>query len=165
MNCAGTLTALGSVGDIDERRWMTQLEVNVTGTFLSMKHEIAHMRRAGGGVIVNVASTLGSHRRVPGMGAYVTTKAAVSALTRNAAIDHAADAIRINAISPGPIDSPMSYRPGETRADRDTRINQQLPIGRVGTLEEVAAAVLYLASPEAGFLIGADLVLDGGAAA
>jgi NAD(P)-dependent dehydrogenase (short-subunit alcohol dehydrogenase family) len=87
----------------------------------------------------------------------------VSALTRNAALEHIADGIRINAISPGPVDTPMSLRPGETEADRATRLRAALPIGRVGALEEITSAVLWLASVESGFTVGHDLVLDGGA--
>ncbi|HEU5420211.1 MAG TPA: glucose 1-dehydrogenase [Streptosporangiaceae bacterium] len=165
VNNAGTLTAFGPVGDIDEDQWSELVSVNLTGTLLSMKHEIAYMRRHGGGAIVNVASSLGAHMRLAGLGAYVATKAAVSALTRNAALDHIGDRIRINAISPGPADTPMSARPGETQADRDARMREQLPAGRVASLDEVAAAALYLASPEAGFLVGTDLVIDGGATA
>lgn len=153
VNNAGTLTAFGPVGDIDEDQWSELVSVNLTGTLLSMKHEIAYMRRHGGGAIVNVASSLGAHMRLAGLGAYVATKAAVSALTRNAALDHIGDRIRINAISPGPADTPMSARPGETQADRDARMREQLPAGRVASLDEVAAAALYLASPEAGFLV------------
>lgn len=115
-------------------------------------------------MIVNIASTIGAHRRIPGMGASAATKAAVSALTRNTALDHVHEGIRINAVSPGPIDTPASYRPGESQIERDARISEQLPLGRVGTLEEIAAAVLYLASPQAGFgsvpdLNGEDSVL------
>jgi NAD(P)-dependent dehydrogenase (short-subunit alcohol dehydrogenase family) len=165
VNNAGTLTAVGPVGDIDETQWSMLVSVNLTGILLSMKHEIAQMRRNGGGAIINVASILGAHMRLSGLGAYAATKAAVSALTRNAALDHIHEGIRINAVSPGPIDTPMSSRPGETQADRDARMRQELPVGRVGALEEVAAAVLYLASPEAGFVVGTDLVIDGGATA
>jgi NAD(P)-dependent dehydrogenase (short-subunit alcohol dehydrogenase family) len=165
VNNAGTITALGPVGDIDEEQWSQLVAVNLTGTLLSMKHEIAHMRRNGGGAIVNVASNLGAHRRLAGLGAYVATKAAVSALTRNAALDHIRDGIRINAVSPGACDTPMSYRPGESRADRDARVRDQFPAGRVGTVDEIAAAVLYLASAEAGFVVGTDLVVDGGVSA
>jgi NAD(P)-dependent dehydrogenase (short-subunit alcohol dehydrogenase family) len=165
VNSAGTLTATGPVGDIDEAQWDELVAVNVTGVLLSMRHEIRQLRRNGGGAIVNVSSSLGAHRRVPGMGAYVATKAAVSALTRNAALDHIREGIRINAVSPGPIDTTMSHRPGETTADRDDRLRVQLPAGRAGTLDEIAAAVLYLASPEAGFVVGADLNVDGGATA
>lgn len=165
VNNAGTLTALGPVGDIDEGQWSALVSVNLTGTLLSMKHEIAYMRRHGGGAIVNIASCLGAHMRLQGLGAYVATKAAVSALTRNAALDHIGDGIRINAVSPGPADTPMSYRPGETQADRAARMREQLPAGRVAILDEIAAAVLYLASPEASFIVGTDLLIDGGAAA
>jgi NAD(P)-dependent dehydrogenase (short-subunit alcohol dehydrogenase family) len=165
VNNAGTLTAFGPVADIDENQWSALVAVNLTGTLLSMKHEIAYMRRNGGGAIVNIASSLGAHMRLAGLGAYVATKAAVSALTRNAALDHIGDGIRINAVSPGPADTPMSGRPGETPADRDARMRDQLPAGRVASLDEVAAAVLYLASPEAGFIVGTDLLIDGGATA
>lgn len=165
VNNAGTLTAFGPVGDLDLSQWADIVSVNLTGTLLCMQHEIASMRSSGGGAIVNVASVLGAHKRVAGVGAYVTTKAAVSALTRNAALDHAGEGIRINAVSPGPTDTSMSYQPGETAADRDARLRQQLPAGRVGALEEIAAAILYLASDEAGFILGADLLIDGGASA
>jgi NAD(P)-dependent dehydrogenase (short-subunit alcohol dehydrogenase family) len=156
VNNAGTLTAVGPVGDIDEAQWSALVAVNLTGALLSMKHEIAYMRRHGGGAIVNVASSLG---------AYVATKAAVSALTRNAARDHIGEGIRINAVSPGPSDTPMSLRPGETLAERDARLRDALPAGRVGERAEIAAAVLYLASADAQFIVGTDLVVDGGATA
>jgi NAD(P)-dependent dehydrogenase (short-subunit alcohol dehydrogenase family) len=156
---------LGPAGDIDEDQWSALVSVNLTGTFLSMKHEIACMRRNGGGAIVNISSNLGAHMRLAGLGAYAATKAAVSALTRNAALDHIGDGIRINAVSPGPVDTPMSYRPGETQASRDTRMREQLPAGRVASPGEIAAAVLYLASPEADFIVGTDLLIDGGATA
>jgi NAD(P)-dependent dehydrogenase (short-subunit alcohol dehydrogenase family) len=163
-NNAGTLAA-GPLADMDETAWNHQLAVNVTGVFLSMKHEISHMRANGGGVIVNAASIIGAHMRLPFLGAYAASKAAVSTLTRAAAREYIADGIRINAISPGPIDTTMSLLPGETEADRQTRLKEALPIGRVGTTSEAAAAVLWLASPEAGFTVGHDLVLDGAASA
>jgi NAD(P)-dependent dehydrogenase (short-subunit alcohol dehydrogenase family) len=165
VNNAGILLAAGPVGDIDEKQWHSLVSINLTGVVLSMKHEIAHMRRGSGGVIINMASTIGTHKRVPNLGAYAATKAAVVALTRTAALDHIREGIRINAISPGPIDTPGSYRPGETTADRDARIAKQVPLGRVGRLEEVAAAALYLASDDAGFLVGTDFVLEGGSTA
>lgn len=155
----------GGVADLTVEDWSRAVDANLTGTWLSMKHEIAHMRAHGGGTIVNTASNLGAHGRRAGISAYVATKAAVSALTRNAALEHVADGIRINAISPGPVDTPMSLRPGETPADRATRLRTALPIGRVGTLDEVTSAVLWLASAESGFTVGHDLVLDGGATA
>lgn len=164
VNNAGTFTA-APAADIDEATWSAVLDVNLTGVWLSMKHEIAHMRRNGGGGIVNIASAIGAHVTFPGTGAYAASKAAVSALTRAAAQDYIAHGIRINAVSPGPAETPMSLRPGESSADRADRLKTELPIGRVGRVEEVAAAVLWLASPDAGFVVGHDLVVDGGAAA
>ena len=163
-NNAGIIEA-GPLADMNQAAWDRQVAVNLTGVFLAMKHEITHMRASGGGVIINTASNLGAHMRLPFLGAYAATKAAVSALTRAAAREYIADGIRINAISPGPIDTPMSLRPGETDADRDKRLAGALPAGRAGTVAEAAAAVLWLASPEAGFTVGHDLVIDGGATA
>src|SRR5690606_34964349 len=113
----------------------------------------------------NTASNVGAHMRLPFMGAYAASKAAVSALTRAAAKEYAGDGIRVNAISPGPLDTPMSMLPGETESDRAERMKDALPAGRVGTLAEAASAVLWLASPESAFTLGHDLVVDGGAAA
>ena len=163
-NNAGIIEA-GPLADMDQTAWDRQLAVNLTGVFLTMKHEISHMRASGGGVIINTASNVGAHMRLPFLGAYAATKAAVSALTRAAAREYVADGIRINAVSPGPMDTPMSLRPGETEADRDQRLKDALPAGRAGTVTEAAAAVLWLASPEAGFTVGHDLVIDGGATA
>jgi NAD(P)-dependent dehydrogenase (short-subunit alcohol dehydrogenase family) len=159
------LKGAGPVADLDQDTWDRTLAVNLTGVWLSMKYEIAHMRAHGGGVIVNTASNVGASMRIPGLGAYAAAKAGVSALTRTAAREYIGDGIRINAISPGPLDTPMSLRPGETDVDRSERIKDTLPIGRVGSLEEVAATVLWLASLDAGFVVGHDLVLDGGASA
>jgi NAD(P)-dependent dehydrogenase (short-subunit alcohol dehydrogenase family) len=163
-NNAGILEA-GPLTDMDQEAWERQLAVNLTSVFLTMKHEIRHMRANGGGAIINTASNLGAHMRLPYLGAYAASKAAVSVLTRAAAREYIADGIRINAISPGPIATSMSLRPGETEADRDLRLKDALPAGRAGTVAEAAAAVLWLASPEAGFTVGHDLVIDGGASA
>lgn len=155
----------GPAAELDEADWQASLDVNLTGVWLSMKAEIAWMRAHGGGCIVNMASTIGAHHSVPGMGAYAAAKAGVSALTRTAAREYIGDGIRINAISPGPIGTPRSRRPGESDAQRDQRIAATVPIGRAGALHEVADAVLWLASPAAGFAVGHDLVLDGGSTA
>lgn len=101
-NNAGILEA-GPLADMDQAAWDRQVAVNLTGVFLSMKHEIIHMRANGGGVIVNNASSLGAHMRLPFLGGYAATKAAVSALSRAAAREYIADGIRINVISPGPM--------------------------------------------------------------
>ncbi|WP_371675088.1 SDR family NAD(P)-dependent oxidoreductase [Streptomyces sp. NBC_01276] len=165
VNNAGILRGAGPVADVDEEDWDAVLRTNVTGVWLAMKHEIAHMRENGGGAIVNISSNLGAHRRVPGAAAYITSKAAVSALTRAAALDHVQDGVRINAVSPGASVAPMSLLPGETEAERTGRMKTQTPLGRAAEAEEVAAAVLYLASPAAGAVVGSDLVVDSGSSA
>ncbi len=100
---------------------------------------------------------------ITGRGAYAATKSAISALTRSAALENIKDGIRINAISPGAIATPFSLRPGESVREQTDRVRRDLPIGRVGSLAEVAGTVLWLASAESGFAVGADVVIDGGA--
>ncbi|MFJ6619832.1 SDR family NAD(P)-dependent oxidoreductase [Kitasatospora sp. NPDC091335] len=165
VNNAGVIGALGPVADIDGAEWQRLIGVNVTGTLLAMQQQIAHMRAHGGGAIVNVSSNLGAHKRIAGVGAYAASKAAVTALTRAAALDHIAEGVRINTVSPGAVDTPMSSRPGENADTKAERMKGEVPVGRAGAVEEVAAAVLYLASPEAGYTVGSDLVLDGGSSA
>ncbi|WP_433463030.1 SDR family NAD(P)-dependent oxidoreductase [Spirillospora sp. CA-128828] len=165
VNNAGILGAAGPVADIDAAAWNDVLAVNLTGVFLSMKHEIAHMRAHGGGTIVNVASNIGVHGRRPGLAAYAASKAGVSVLTRAAALDHVADGVRINAVSPGASDTPMSLLPGETRAGRAERMRTAAPSGRVADTAEVAETILWLASDASSHVVGHDLVVDGGATA
>lgn len=165
VNNAGILRGAGPVGEVSEEDWEAVLRTNVTGVWLAMKHEIAHMKENGGGVIVNISSNLGAHLRVPNLATYITSKAAVSALTRAAALDHIHQGIRINAVSPGASAAPMSLRPGETEADRVERVKSENPLGRLAEAGEVAAAVLYLASPMAGAVVGTDLVVDSGSSA
>ncbi|GIH64402.1 SDR family NAD(P)-dependent oxidoreductase [Microbispora siamensis] len=164
VNNAG-IFAGGTVVDMPEEDWARVLQVNTTGVFLALKHEIAAMRAQGSGVIVNIASNIGAHIRMPGVGAYAASKAAVSALTRTAALENIRAGVRINAVSPGALDTTMSLRPGETEDDRAARVRESLPIGRVGGLDEITGTVLWLASDDAGFAVGLDLVLDGGASA
>ncbi|WP_406225285.1 SDR family NAD(P)-dependent oxidoreductase [Streptomyces anulatus] len=166
VNNAGVFRGGAPVADLPEEDWRTLLDINVTGVFLALQAEIARMReQPTGGAIVNIASNLGAHSRIPGVAGYLTTKAAVSALTRAAALDHIADGIRINAVSPGATATTMSLLPGETEAGRAARMKDASPLGRVSSTAEVAAAVLYLASPDAASVVGSDLVIDGGASA
>ncbi|SEE41725.1 SDR family NAD(P)-dependent oxidoreductase [Streptomyces sp. Ag109_O5-10] len=161
-NNAGVFGRPTPVADLDLSAWRSVLDVNLNGVLLSMQQEIRHMRAHGGGVIVNTASNIGYHGRRPGMAAYAASKAAVSTLTRVAALDHIKDNVRINAVSPGATDTGMSLRPGETEADRAARLATTVPIARVATTEEIVNAVLWLASDESSFVVGHDLVVDGG---
>ncbi|MFE1023367.1 SDR family NAD(P)-dependent oxidoreductase [Streptomyces sp. NPDC058818] len=163
VNNAGVFRGGVAVADLPEEDWHTQLDINVTGVFLALQAQVRQMRtQPGGGAIVNIASTFGAHKRSPGATAYAATKAAVSALTRGAALDHIGEGVRINAVSPGATATSMSLRPGETEAGRAERMRSETPLGRVSAVAEVAAAVLYLASDDAASVVGTDLVVDGG---
>ncbi|MFD7321195.1 SDR family NAD(P)-dependent oxidoreductase [Streptomyces sp. NPDC059875] len=165
VNNAGIFRGGASAADFPLEDWQALLDTNVTGVLHSLQAEIAHMRANGGGAVVNISSNLGPHVRIPGVFGYQVSKAAVSALTRAAARDHIADGIRINAVSPGASESTMSLLPGETEAEREVRMKEQSPLGRISAASEVAAAVLYLASEDAGSVVGTDLVIDGGVSA
>ncbi|MEV7080885.1 glucose 1-dehydrogenase [Streptomyces sp. NPDC093516] len=161
-NNAGVLGTVAPVGGLDHAAWRHVLDVNLNGMFHSMQPEIAHMRAHGGGVIVNTSSTLGRHVRRPGLSAYAASKAAVTALSRTAALDHIRDNVRINVVSPGPTDTRMARWEGESEADRAARLAATVPLARMGTTQEVVNAVLWLASDESSFVVGQDLVVDGG---
>ncbi|SIO86208.1 SDR family NAD(P)-dependent oxidoreductase [Nocardiopsis sp. JB363] len=164
-NNAGTFGPAAPVADMDPDEWRRTLETNLTGTFLALKYEVSHMREHGGGAIVNTSSNIGAHLRLPHLAAYAASKAGLSTLTRVAARDHIADGVRINAVSPGPVDAPMSRQPGESDEERTARLGPSIPLGRIAFLNEVVSAVLWLASDDAGFTVGSDLVIDGGASA
>ncbi|MEU4658383.1 glucose 1-dehydrogenase [Streptomyces sp. NPDC023723] len=163
VNNAGVFRGGTALADLSDDDWRVQLDTNVTGVFHALRAEIRQMRtQPGGGAIVNIASTFGLHKRSAGAAAYAAGKAAVSVLTRGAALDHIADGVRINAVSPGATATAMSLRPGETEAGRAARMRTELPLGRASAVAEVAAAVLYLASDAAASVVGTDLVVDGG---
>jgi NAD(P)-dependent dehydrogenase (short-subunit alcohol dehydrogenase family) len=135
--------------------------INLRGIWASMKHELAHMRTRGSGAIVN-CSSLGGLVGLPGRAAYHASKHGVIGLTRSAALEYAPRGIRINAICPGTIETPVVTRmiaAGDLDGD-EAAANQ--PIGRLGTAEEMAAAVLWLCSPAASFVVGVALPVDGG---
>ncbi|TCW08519.1 NAD(P)-dependent dehydrogenase (short-subunit alcohol dehydrogenase family) [Raoultella sp. BIGb0138] len=136
------------------------LTVNVRGTALCMKHQIPAILKSGGGGIVNTASFLGL-RAFPGSAIYNASKFAVIGLTKSAAVEFASQGVRINAVCPGVIDTPMNE---EMRAEENGRdfLNGLQPMKRTGRPEEIAGAVLYLCSPGAGFITGTTLSIDGG---
>lgn len=166
VNNAGVLRGAGRpVADLAEDDFRAMLDINVTGVLLSLQAEVDQMRtQESGGAIVNISSTIGAHSLRPGTAGYAASKAAVSALTKAAALDHAKDGVRINAVSPGSSATSMSLLPGESEAERAERMKSYAPLGRVVAAEEIAAAVLYLASDDAAAAIGTDLLVDGGRA-
>jgi|694.fasta_scaffold27971_2 NAD(P)-dependent dehydrogenase (short-subunit alcohol dehydrogenase family) len=156
----------GTVEVLELSDWQTTFAVNVTAQFLSAKYAIPRLRKNGGGVIINTASIL-AHASQKMTAAYSASKAAVLGLTRTIAIDHAHEGIRAVSISPGTIDTPLVQIAAEQFADatgpemRDKWAAAH-PIGRLGEPTEVAAAVLFLAGPGAGFITGSDILIDGG---
>jgi len=146
------------VGDLSQRAWEGMLAVNLTGVWLCMKHELAQMERQGGGAIVNTASIAGLVG-LPGSGAYVAAKHGVVGLTKAAAIDHAAAGVRVNAVCPGYVETPMI---AESMARRGGQIMATVLLKRLGTANEVAEAVVWLCSDRAAFVTGTALTVDGG---
>ena len=158
-NNAGVL-AFGSVLDTDPETWHRVLAVNLTGVYLCSRAAIPHMVARGGGSIVNVSSSTGAYDAKGNTAAYVASKGGVTLLTKAMAIDHAGDNIRVNAIAPGPTDTPM-LQDNLPESARET-FARTFPMGRLGEPGELAQAVLVLASDEASFIMGAILPVDGG---
>jgi len=136
------------------------VEVNQTGCFLGMKHSVPLLRAAGGGSIVNISSIAGM-MGVPGAAAYAATKWAVLGLTRSAALELARDKIRVNAICPGSVDTPM-IAPALFPDFDQAAAWAKLPIPRAGSADEIARCALFLASDESSYCTGSELVVDGG---
>ncbi|KAB2680958.1 glucose 1-dehydrogenase [Brucella pseudintermedia] len=135
--------------------------VNQRGVWACMKHELRIMREQGSGAIVN-CSSLGGLVGLPGRAAYHGTKHAVIGMTKSAGVEYAPRGIRINAVCPGVIDTPMVQDMLQGQSDAMAEIMKEQPIGRLGRAEEVAAAVLWLCSPAASFVVGVALPVDGG---
>jgi 2-keto-3-deoxy-L-fuconate dehydrogenase len=141
--------------------WENVFAVNARGTFLCCKHAIPGMVQRGGGAIVNIASVAGLVG-LPNRVAYCASKGAVIALTRALAIDHVRQGVRVNAVCPGTVDSPWVRRLVDEVGESLDALRARQPMGRLGTPEEIAQAVLYLASDAAAFITGTGLVIDGG---
>jgi 2-keto-3-deoxy-L-fuconate dehydrogenase len=141
--------------------WEDVFAVNATGTFLCCKHAIPGMVAHGGGAIVNMASVAGMIG-LRDRAAYSASKGAVIALTRALAIDHVGDRVRVNAVCPGTVDSPWVRRLVDEVGESLDALRARQPMGRLGTPEEIAEAVLYLASDQAAFVTGTAFVIDGG---
>lgn len=160
-NNAGIEQPVAPLVDISDEEWTRLTDINLGGVFLCMKHQIPLLQQQGGGAIVNTSSGAGV-KGFKGQAAYAATKWGIIGLSKSAALDYAAEGIRINVVAPGIIDTEMMDRfSGGTVEGRQSVIDQE-PVGRMGRPEEIAAAVLYLCSDEAAFTTGAVLVVDGG---
>jgi NAD(P)-dependent dehydrogenase (short-subunit alcohol dehydrogenase family) len=165
VNNAGIQT-YGTVVDTDEETWDRTLNINLKGVFLVSKYCIPEIAKRGGGAVVNMASVQGI-RTQRNVAAYTATKGAILAMTRTMALDHAPQQIRVNAIAPGTVDTPMLhwaanlFEPDDPNALID-EWRALHPLGRVASSDEVAQVVLFLASEQASFVTGATIVVDGG---
>ena len=163
VNNAGISIGTRRIEETTVEEWERLMDVNVTGVFLGTKQAIPALRRSGGGSIVNISSTAG----IVGIGrsaAYTTSKGAVRLFTKATAIEYAKENIRCNSVHPGPINTPFL----QELLDDPERLQQRLsrvPLGRLGTPEDIAYGVLYLSSDESSFVTGSELVIDGGTTA
>ncbi len=149
--------------DTDVEEWRRIMEINSTGVFLGSKHAIPAMQASGGGSIINISSTAGLVGSGRGS-AYGASKGSVRLFTKYTAVQHAKEGIRANSIHPGPIDTDMiadNLADPESRAESESRV----PLGRIGSVMDVAYGALFLASDEASYMTGAELVIDGGVTA
>ena len=162
VNNAGT-GARYTVEETTEAAWDGQMDVHAKGAFLGTKHAVPELLKAGGGAIVNISSIYGIVGS-PTSTAYHAAKGAVRLLTKSAAIQYAGDNIRVNSIHPGYCHTPLTD--GSYQNERHFAwINERIPVGRVGNADDIAHGIVFLASDEASFITGAELVIDGGTTA
>jgi NAD(P)-dependent dehydrogenase (short-subunit alcohol dehydrogenase family) len=160
VNNAG-IAIRGAIEETSEDDWDQLMAINMKGVFLGTKWAIPAMRRAGGGSIINISSGAGIAPAPGTSAAYAASKGGVRLFTKATAVQHAKDHIRCNSVHPGPIDTPMVRGPGTEPAGLEELVGR-VPLGRLGTAEEIAYGVLYLASDESSFVTGSELVIDGG---
>jgi NAD(P)-dependent dehydrogenase (short-subunit alcohol dehydrogenase family) len=163
-NNAGTLGPLAGIVECTEENWDRTIAVNLKGVWLCMKYEIPQMFKSGGGAIVNTSSSAGLVG-LPTQAAYVASKHAVVGLTKSAALEYAKTGVRVNAVCPGFIRTPMMDRLTKGKPRLEARLAELGPVGRLGTPEEVAEAVVWLCSDAASFVTGHMMAVDGGTVA
>ncbi|MBM2323679.1 MULTISPECIES: SDR family NAD(P)-dependent oxidoreductase [Marivita] len=161
VNNAASGNSVTPAGDLTIAEWRRTIDVNLTGTFLLSRAVIGVMRENGGGVIINIASQLGSVA-VRNRAAYCASKGGVLPLTRAVALDHAADGIRVNSLSPGAVMTERLTTLFGSEEAVNTALVDRHPIGRIGIPSDIAGAAVFLASDDASFMTGSDLVVDGG---
>ena len=161
LNSAGIDGVRAATAEYPEETWLQVININLTGVFLCMKYEIPLMLRHGGGAIVNMSSVAGV-TGFPGHAAYTASKHAVIGLTKTAALEYAKSGLRVNALCPCYTRTPMLERMLRTRPDLEAKLEGRVPMGRLGTAEEIAAAALYLCGGSGSFITGHALVMDGG---
>ena len=164
VNNAGIIIPKVAIEDRTVDEWDRVMNVNAKGVFLGVKHAIPAMRKAGGGSIINISSVAGIGQSLHQEPAYAASKGAVRIFTKVTATQHAADNIRCNSVHPGPIDTSMVH---EAMSDPEVLANRlkRVPMGRMGTADEIGKAVLFLASDDSSYITGTELVVDGGAIA
>jgi NAD(P)-dependent dehydrogenase (short-subunit alcohol dehydrogenase family) len=160
VNNAGTEGKPGPVTEQSEESYAATFDTNVLGTLLSMKHELRVMQPQGSGSIINLSSTMGQ-RGAPGASMYTASKHAVEGLTKAAALEGAEFGVRVNAVAPGPVETEMLNR-FTGGADRKAGLIAGVPLKRAGKPEEIARAIVYLASDNASFVTGQILGVNGG---
>ena len=163
VNNAGTEGKPGPVMEQTAESYAATFDTNVLGTLLSMKHELRAMQAQGSGSIVNISSTYG-HAGTRGASVYAASKHAVEGMTKSAALEAAAFGVRVNAVAPGPTETGMLNRFTGT-PERKAALVSSVPLGHVGAPEEIARAVVFLASNKASFVTGQILGADGGKSA
>jgi NAD(P)-dependent dehydrogenase (short-subunit alcohol dehydrogenase family) len=163
VNNAGTEGDPGPVVDQDEALYRATFDTNVLGVLLSMKHELLAMIRQGSGSIVNISSSMG-HKAAANASLYTASKHAVEGLSKAAALEVAGRGIRVNVVAPGPIDTDMLDRFSGT-PERKASLKAGVPMQRIGNVEEIADAIMFIASPKAPFITGNVLCVDGGKSA
>jgi NAD(P)-dependent dehydrogenase (short-subunit alcohol dehydrogenase family) len=160
VNNAGTEGQVGPITDQTAESYAATFDTNVLGVILSMKHEVRAMRGQGSGSIINISSTYG-HEAAAGASIYVGSKHAVEGITKSVALEMAKSGIRVNGVAPGPTDTAMLARFTGTPESKAALVSG-VPMGRLGLSEELASAIVFIASDEASFITGHILNVDGG---